>query len=45
MVNSEPIDTVTSKVYLDIEINGESAGRIIIGLFGKTVPWTSENFR
>jgi len=36
---------VTSKVYFDVEIDGEPAGRIIMGLFGKTVPKTAENFR
>ena len=45
LVQSETIDEVTSKVWLDIEINGQYAGYIIIGLFGKTVPWTAENFR
>ena len=29
---------VTHKVWFDITIGGEAAGRIEIGLFGKTVP-------
>ncbi|OWM87427.1 hypothetical protein CDL15_Pgr022538 [Punica granatum] len=37
----EDLEEVTHKVYFDIEIAGKPAGRIIMGLFGKTVPKTA----
>ena len=45
LVVADPIAEVTNKVYFDIEIDGETAGRITFGLFGKVVPKTVENFR
>ncbi|KAM6582447.1 hypothetical protein CsatB_009449 [Cannabis sativa] len=39
------LEEVTHKVYFDIEMEGKPIGRIIMGLFGKTVPKTMENFR
>ncbi|KAJ5711523.1 hypothetical protein N7488_005679 [Penicillium malachiteum] len=36
---------ITSKVYFDIQHGDEFLGRVVMGLYGKTVPKTAENFR
>ena len=41
---ADTLDTVTEKVFFDIEVDGSPAGRIGFGMFGDTVPKTVKNF-
>ena len=36
---------VVMQVFFDIKMGDENVGRIVIGLFGKTVPKTVKNFK
>lgn len=36
--------TITDRVYMDISLDGTPAGRLVIGLYGKVVPKTVNNF-
>jgi cyclophilin family peptidyl-prolyl cis-trans isomerase len=44
-VLAQPDLTVTDKVFFDLGVDGEDAGRVVFGLYGNTVPKTVENFR
>lgn len=41
----EEVFEITHRVFLDVDIDKQRIGRIVIGLFGEVVPKTVENFR
>lgn len=46
LMNPKPeLPKITDKVFLEISIDDEPSGRIVIGLFGEVVPRTAENFK
>lgn len=42
---AEEVPEITHRVFLDIDIDEQHIGRIVIGLYGNVVPKTAENFR
>ena len=40
-----PDTTPTQKVFFDVAVAGEPAGRVVFGLYGNVAPRTVENFR
>lgn len=36
---------ITHRVFLDVDVDKQRVGRIVIGLYGEVVPKTTENFR
>ncbi|XP_071700679.1 peptidyl-prolyl cis-trans isomerase CYP21-1-like isoform X2 [Rutidosis leptorrhynchoides] len=41
----EEVYEITHRVFLDVDIDKQRLGRIVIGLYGEVVPKTVENFR
>ncbi|XP_010246853.1 PREDICTED: peptidyl-prolyl cis-trans isomerase CYP21-1-like isoform X3 [Nelumbo nucifera] len=41
----EEVHEITHRVYLDVDIDDQRIGRIVIGLYGQVVPKAVENFR
>ncbi|XP_068648076.1 peptidyl-prolyl cis-trans isomerase CYP21-1-like [Aristolochia californica] len=44
-IEVEVVPEITHRVYLEVDIDGQRAGKIVIGLYGNVVPKTVENFR
>ena len=45
MCSAQADTEVTDRVYFDMTVGGQPVGRIVMGLFGKAVPKTAENFK
>ncbi|KAK3028473.1 hypothetical protein RJ639_040042 [Escallonia herrerae] len=41
----EEVHEITNRVFLDVDIDKQRVGRIVVGLYGQIVPKTTENFR
>ena len=40
----ETLAPITKKVFFDVSISGQTAGRVVMGLYGDLVPKTADNF-
>lgn len=45
LVSASNLEVITEKVFFEVAVAGEPAGRIVIGLYGNATPKTCENFR
>lgn len=45
VTHATPLDTCSHRVFLEVQIGGESVGKVAIGLFGNAVPRTAANFK
>jgi len=43
--SADEAPAITDKVYFDVSIGGEPAGRVVMGLYGGVVPKTAANFK
>ena len=43
--DADEAEVVTDKVFFEVSVDGKPLGKVVIGLFGNTVPKTVANFK